>query len=266
MDSKQNDTDQLTFYTAGKERMIIDSSNNNGNIGIGTLQPKYALDVSGVINGKIGNFNLDISKNYDDISGIIGKYPDDFISNVDLLFKNHASLNNIFYRVNNNSTITISGHILDYLSKNGNIKDLSGNININNVFASKQLNGQDIDMGNLINIGDNFDKKTYIKIEKGISSVIFKNTTKLEYKNIVGYENKYSSNITNIGLNIDSNTSIGNSISQLDNWLLKMMFSQPPRFTDLSFNRFGTNVEINWKLPPRYKLAYTFAAEINYYL
>jgi len=158
MDSDQNDTDQLVFFTAGEQRMVIDSSYNNGFIGINTNNPQCNLDVSGVINGKIGEYTLDTSDNYQDIKDNKTKYPDDF----------------------------------DY-------------INVNNV---------------------------------------------------VPYEHKYSKDISDIGLNIDKESSISESIANFDNWILRNMFMQPPRFTDLSFNQFGTNIEIKWTLPKRYKMAY----------
>lgn len=260
MDASQNDTDQLRFITQGKERMIIDSSKNNGAIGIGTSNPKYTLDISGDINAKIGSFDQPNS-DYSDIEIISkeDKYVYDFNPYVDKLFDKKTDLDNAYFKVNNDK-ITISGvdyiHDVKFISKSGLLSDLSGTIIAPNILIVASNDKNTLPPG----IDDNFNKNTYIEISianKLDTNVKFMNSTDLKTTDVVGYENKYSKQISDIGLNIDENTSITQSISNLDNWLLKNMFMQPPRFTDLSFHEFGTNIVIKWKLPKRYKLAYS---------
>ena len=262
-DVGQNDTDQLTFFTAGKQRMIIDSSYNNGYIGINNNNPKYELDVSGVINGKIGKFVTN-NNDYSDINKNKVKYPNDFLVYRDKIFDNLSDLLNMQYKILNNQ-ITITGtntnktvtYTINNIDKNTlyTIND----INLLQVsFFNLNTNNTDIDINTLVPNNIELTKENYIKIANNGNFIIFQNMFDLSNNNIVPYDHKFTKENQNIGLDIDKDSSITHAISNIDNWIFKTMFMQPERFNDLSYNQFGTSIEIKWVLPKRYKLAYAF--------
>jgi UDP-3-O-[3-hydroxymyristoyl] glucosamine N-acyltransferase len=152
-----SNNNQLKFFTAGTQRMIIDNSLNNGFIGINVNNPSYNLDISGsthmsgpvnISNSMTVDDNVDINNglfvqgNVDISSGVVIDGNVNIVSNLDVEGMMTVTSNSIFSQnMDIYGTLDVSNNFTsESISTFNGTTNFNADVNMENLTANQDIN------------------------------------------------------------------------------------------------------------------------------